>query len=291
MGLPIASRLARGLEALAVADLETERVVAAMGASAAIVGDGTKVQAADVVFLCLPSSETTRSVIERLLASDVTGRTIVDTGAHPPDFVADLASLCGGRSVTYCDAPVFGTPSMAARGELYFLFSGPEAKWGEFSKLAGAVGYRTRYAGPTGTASAIKVLQNALGTANLLAGAEALRVCETARIDSRLFIDVVRECGGIGLSTVFARFAKDMAERRDSGEGRLRIAAKDARSAFELAQRYDVAVPLLETASDQYQRAAHAGRGERQFTDIVELPAPTDSGRTESPRRPNVVKS
>jgi len=208
-----------------------------------------------------------------LLTGGMAGRTIIDIGSYPPDFVAELVSLCAARSVTYCDAPVFGTPSMATRGELYFLFSGPPSKWETFSELVGAVGYRTRYAGPSGAASVVKVLQNALGTANLLAGAEALRVCEAAGIGSRLFIDVVRECGGIGLSTVFDRFAEDMAERHDSGEGRLRIAAKDARSATSLAGSHAVATPLLETVSDQYRQAAQAGMSDRQFTDIIDLPA------------------
>ena len=96
-------------------------------------------------------------------------------------------------------------------------------------------GYRFRYAGAAGCASTVKLLQNALGTANLCAAAEAFQVCEAAAIDTGLFIDVVRECGGIGLSTVFDRFADDMAARRDSGQGRLRIAAKDMKSAVELA--------------------------------------------------------
>lgn len=270
MGLPIAERLASLISDLAVTDPVPARVAALRTRAPAVSDDPERAMAAEVVFLCLPTPDTTRAVVERLLAVKVAGRTIIDFGAQPPDVAEALADQSAAVGAAYCDAPVFGSPQMATRGDLYFLVSGPEAAGGDFAALAASVGYRARYVGPTGTASTIKILQNALGTANLAAAAEALRVCEAAGIETSTFIDVVRECDGIGLSVVFDRFAEDMATRRDSGEGRLRIAAKDSAAAAALAARHGTSAAVLEESAAVFGRAAKAGRSERQFTDIVD---------------------
>ncbi|MGI9368030.1 MAG: NAD(P)-dependent oxidoreductase [Ruegeria sp.] len=282
MGGPIAARMATQFR-LAVADRAQERIDAMLDAekrdrsSSNLMADAAQVAQAKTVFLCLPTPQVTETVIADLLETACKGRQLIDLGAQPPQFVGRMVEICAQHGALYCDSPVFGTPKMAQRGELYFLFSGDEQAATEFRSLIEGLGYRMRYAGPAGAASSIKLLQNALGTANLNIGAEVLRLCEASGIDTGIFIDVVRECGGIGLSTVFDRFAEDMAARKDSGEGRLRIAAKDMRAALDLAQSDGVKVPLLEETGHQFDDAIAAGLGDRQFTSIIELAA--DSGR------------
>lgn len=265
MGLPIARRLAGVLPGLAVVDPNPDRAAAIAADVPAVSTDAT---AAEVAFLCLPSPDITRQVVDRVLAAGV--RLIVDFGAQPPDVAEALAKRCADAGAVYCDTPVFGTPVMAARGDLYFLFSGPDDVAAAFSQLAARAGFRMRHAGPTGAASTIKILQNALGTANLAAAAEALRVCEAAEIGTGTFIEVVKECNGIGLSSVFERYAGDMAARHDSGEGRLRIAAKDSAAAATLADRHGVTAPVLTTAADRFRKAAEAGMAEQQFTQVID---------------------
>lgn len=275
MGMPIAMRLASQLHLLAVADISPERLAAALAAAGpAAVDNPDMMRNAHTVYLCLPSQDATRDVIKEMLQGPAIDRTFIDFGSHPPEFVSRMAHLCDAGSARFCDCPVFGTPSMAMRGELYFLFSGAEQSGQDFNTLASAAGYRMRYAGPTGTASTIKLLQNALGTANLAVAAEVLRLCASTGVDTSLFVDVVRECGGIGLSAVFDRFAEDMAARRDSGEGRLRIAAKDMKAVVEAAATGQVATPLLNETGRQFERALAAGLGERQFTDIIDVEQP-----------------
>jgi 3-hydroxyisobutyrate dehydrogenase-like beta-hydroxyacid dehydrogenase len=86
-----------------------------------------------------------------------------------------------------------------------------------------------------------------------------------------MFIDVVRECGGIGRSSVFDRFAEDMAARRDSGEGRLRIAAKDMSSMIDVASGCAVETPLLKQTESLFRQAIAAGLADCQFTDIIRI--------------------
>lgn len=288
MGGPIAARVATKYR-LAVADRSQPRIDAILdpennGQRAPnLIADAKLVAQAKIVFLCLPTPRDTETIIEDLIESPCADRVLIDLGAQPPQFVGRMRKICAEHGTLYCDSPVFGTPKMAQRGELYFLFSGDEKAAANFRTLAEGLGYRMRYAGPAGTASSIKLLQNALGTANLNIGAEVLRLCEASGIDTGIFINVVRECSGIGLSTVFDRFAEDMAARIDSGEGRLRIAAKDMKAAAELADSRSVEVPLLKETSHQYNDAVAAGLGDHQFTSIIELAAVTaKSGKSET---------
>jgi 3-hydroxyisobutyrate dehydrogenase len=288
MGGPIAARMATQLK-LAVTDISQARIDVVLDSiklghgSSNLVQDVALVASARIVFLCLPNLQVTEAVIADLVKTPCEDRIIIDLGAHPPHFVGRMTQMCQQHGALYCDSPVFGTPKMAERGQLYFLFSGDEQTAAEFRMLAEGLDYRMRYAGPVGTASTIKLLQNALGTVNLAIGAEVLRVCEATGIDTSLFIDVVRECGGIGLSTVFDRFAGDMAARTDSGEGRLRIAAKDMQAAMSVAKSNGVGVPLLNEACHQFDDAIAAGFGDRQFTSIIELATdPANSGKSDT---------
>ena len=268
MGLPIATRLAGVLPGLAVVDANPERAAAVAADVPSVSADAERAEAAEVAFLCLPSPDVTRQVVQRLVEGGC--RLVIDFGAEPPDIAAEFADTCAAAGAVYCDVPVFGSPVMAARGDLYFLFSGPQDIAADFAGLAEAAGFRMRNAGPTGAASTIKILQNALGTANLAAAAEALRVCEAAEIGTETFINVVKECNGIGISSVFERYASDMAARHDSGDGRLRIAAKDSAAAAKLADRHGVNTPVLTTAADRYRKAAEAGMADQQFTQVID---------------------
>ena len=138
--------------------------------SAAAQDDETGLVDAQVAFLCLPHPDAVTQVVGNI-AAQARGqhRTIIDFGAHAPDFAIEVTALCETQNIVYCDAPVFGTLSMAKSGDLYFLFSGPESIFTDFSQLVGRAGYRALCAGDSGMASTVKLLQNALGTVNFLA--------------------------------------------------------------------------------------------------------------------------
>jgi 3-hydroxyisobutyrate dehydrogenase len=272
MGMPIAAAFSEVWEKLIVVDIDSDKAERFCATSRAVAGDVADLAAADVIFLCLPTHDAVDSVLREVFnQDDHRVRTIIDFGAHGPKFVAEIAACCARYIATYCDAPVFGTPSMASDGNLYFLFSGPESLYDAFRADADAAGYRSRHAGAVGAASAVKLLQNALGAINLLAGAEALRICEKAGIGTGLFADVVAECGGIGRSSVFDRFAHVMAQRADIGEGRMRIAAKDMAAATELSHQLGCPAGLLSEATDRYQQAIEAGMGDEQFSNIIKI--------------------
>jgi 3-hydroxyisobutyrate dehydrogenase-like beta-hydroxyacid dehydrogenase len=81
-------------------------------------------------------------------------------------------------------------------------------------------------------------------------------------IDTEMFTEVVNECGGIGGSRFFAKFAADMTMRRENGEGRLRIAAKDMQSAADLVDRTKSNAGLLLYTAAQFKKAYDEGMGE-----------------------------
>jgi 3-hydroxyisobutyrate dehydrogenase-like beta-hydroxyacid dehydrogenase len=269
MGMPIARKLSEVCANLVVSDLDGEKVTAFANTTGGL-SPGRNPADAEVIFICLPTPAAVRAVVEDLVAQPLGGqRIMIDLGSQPPRLVAETAAYCEARGTVYCDAPVFGTPSMADAGNLYFLFSGPDRIYTGFDQLAVSAGFRTRYAGTSGTASTVKVLQNALGTINLMAGAEILRICEETDIDGGMFAAVVGECGGIARSTVFDRFAADMAARRDSGEGRLRIAAKDMRAAAELSRDAGTGATLLTRTAEAFAEAMDAGLADDQFSNII----------------------
>lgn len=265
MGGPIARKLSGSCGKLIVSDPVAERVEELCRQSECRAAGAGGV--AETAFLCLPDQTVVEAVVGQLLQSGT--RTIIDFGAHAPDFVLSISEQCRRQGMEYCDAPVFGTPTMAVQGDLYFLFSGPEATYQRFHALAAQAGFRSRYAGRTGAASTVKLLQNALGSINLLAGAEALKVCEQTGIDTEMFNAVVSECGGIGRSVVMDKYASDMALRSDSGDGRIKIAAKDMKAAAELAAKAGTDAVLIRETAKRYQAAQEAGFENDQVSNVI----------------------
>ena len=76
----------------------------------------------------------------------------------------------------------------------------------------------------------------------------------------------LNEAGGIGGSTYFREHAEDVALGRDSGSGRLRIAAKDMHLVMALARETGLPVPVLTDVDAMYSQAVESGFAEDEYT-------------------------
>ncbi len=276
MGAPLAGRLASaGLTVLAVdpdpaararvSELPSVKIRPTPKAAAAEAG---------VVFTCLAGEDVVRDVYfgaDGIAAAAHAGMVSVDCSTVTPQLAVELGTRMAALGVRHIDAPVFGTTDHAARGDAYFCVSGALDALPVVEPCLRAMGRAVRHAGETGNASRIKLLQNALGYVAAVATAEVLAVARLAGLDLDAFIDVVRECGGIGNSAYFDRFATHVAEGKDGGGGRLAIAAKDIALAVHMAASLRAELPLLSETARAYAEAKAAGLSGHEYTEVARV--------------------
>ncbi len=231
-------------------------------------------QGCNVLFSCLPTLESVRAVYlddTGIAANAQSGLITCECSTITPDLAAELRKAMQERGVRHLDTPVFGTPQHAQAGNLYFLVSGASGPVPQIEPLFQAMGRAHRYVGDTGNANRIKLIQNALGCINAVATAEALAICKNSGIDLLTFVEVVKECDGIGNSTYFDRYAETVARGEDSGGGRLLIAAKDMKLLGDLAAAARVDAPLMAHTERAYAAAREAGLAAAEFTQVGQV--------------------
>ena len=144
-------------------------------------------EAADLVFLSLPSGREVRSVclgdgglIEHLPA----GRTVVDTSTAPPALAREIEGAFAALGVAFADAPVARTRQAAIEGTLSIMVGGDAALVERLRPLLGHIAQDVTHCGPVGSGQAVKILNNMILFQNVRALAESLAIARRQGIDA-----------------------------------------------------------------------------------------------------------
>ncbi len=151
------------------------------------------------------------------------------------------------------EASVIGQNREAKAGHLFFVVSGDDNSVAHAQSVLGLLGHGQVHIGPSGTAAAAKLINNAIGAVTICAIAEAIALAGDLGIDPQAFVRLVDEGKGAGSSVVFERHATHMANWRDSQRPPGPIALKDAQGLAALMGNRRAALPFLAEMVDQYE--------------------------------------
>jgi len=272
IGLPIAENLIKsgyrvlGYRRSSLAELE--KIGGTPARSAADIGEQT-----DIVLTCLPSAEALDDVIQGprgLVHAARPGQIVIELGSHLiPDKERQIEPLAA-KGAIFIDGEVGGTPGMvSARKAVVYLAGDAEA-----AKKAEAVarGFSdvVHYFGPFGAASKVKLVNNLLVAIHIAATAEAMALGLKAGVDVDLMIKAV--AAGSGGSTQFGIRAPWMAQRRFlPAQGDAVGLSHYFELIGDLAKRVGVATPLLDRATELYDRCIDMGLGAHDNAVMVDV--------------------
>lgn len=202
----------------------------------------------DVYLLSLPTSAHVREVIESspgLLTTAAAGSVIVDTSTSDPVVSRELAAKVAAAGLEWLDAPVSGGPKGAASGRLGMLLGGDATTIGRVMPMLEAMSARRTHVGGPGSGHVVKLANNYLCAANLVATAEAVALAAKAGVDPAACLAGLN--GGSGRSAVSEVNFPDwiLSGSFDSGftSGLMR---KDLRLARNVAANLELDLALLE---------------------------------------------
>ena len=255
MGRPMAALLIKAGYDLTVFDVNAkalERFVREEGGTPAetVAELGAGVEAAITM---LPDGKVVREVVTGggnenagLLGSMTEGSILTDMSSSSPTGTQDLGRILAERKIRMLDAPVSGGVARAAEGTLAIMVGGDPEALRLCRPLFEVMGKQIFETGILGSGHAMKVLNNLVSAAGLIAAAEALIVGRRFNLSPAVMVDVLNSSTGRNNSTEnkFKQFI--LSRSFDSGFS-MDLMLKDLSTAVQMAQ--ETGTPALFSAA------------------------------------------
>lgn len=210
-------------------------------------------KAASVTLTMLADADAVTEVAKDALAGSVGEHIWLQMSTIGEAGTERCIELAREHGVSLVDAPVSGTVQPAEEGKLVVMASGPEHVRERLEPVLETIGRRTMWVGEAGMGTRLKVATNSWLASVVEGGAETLALARGMGLDPQLVLDAI---SGGALDVPYLQMkGKAMIEGNFEPSFKLKHAAKDARLAYESAQRRHLDLPLIETVSERLQQA------------------------------------
>ncbi len=224
---------------------------------------------ADVIILCVSTSEVVAETIADLTPNLRRGHIVIDCGTSAPAVTRDLAQLLATKGVAYADAPLTGGPDQAAKGELGVLCGAEAGTFAAIEPVLKCFATTVRHFGPPGSGHTAKLISNFLVTGMIALVTEAFTAARHADLDWRSLYEVMQN--GSGNSGVLHKMMSGaFGEGFDGYRFSIANAAKDIGYYREVAEQLDCGSALIEAVASRFAEAVKAGRGGQNVSRFLE---------------------
>jgi 3-hydroxyisobutyrate dehydrogenase len=219
------------------------------------------VAAADVVITMLADAAAVRGVAlgQGMLGALRPGAVWAQMATIGVQATSDLAAAAARQrpDVAFVDAPVSGSRAPAESGELLILASGPDRARPVLEPVFSAIGQATRWLGPAGAGSRMKIVVNAWLIFLIEGAAEVMALAGALGVDQAAVLGLLSS--GRLAAPAAAGKARKMAAGDDSPDFSLQWATKDAGLALDAADGLGLAG--LAAIRDRWQALVDSGLG------------------------------
>ena len=231
-------------------------------------------EAADLVFLSLPSGREVRAVClgeGGLIAHLPPGRTVVDTSTAPPALAREIAGAFAARGVAFADAPVARTRQAAIEGTLSIMVGGEAVLVEGLRPLLDHMASDVTHCGPVGSGQAVKILNNMILFQNVRALAEGLAIARRQGIAPETFLEAVSRSSGDSFALRNHGMKAILAESFPEDAFPVTYAMKDLDYALELAAEAGIDAEGAALVRTLFVEAVESGLGARYHPVIATL--------------------
>jgi 3-hydroxyisobutyrate dehydrogenase-like beta-hydroxyacid dehydrogenase len=279
MGAGMARNLLNGGFALAVDDLDAERV-AALVADGAVAAQAGPVEE-DVVILSLPAPQHVRAVClgaDGLIARMRPGSTLVNASTVDLPTARNLGGVCAAAGVLYVDGPVTGAADSAASGTLVFMCGATDEALGAAMPQLEAMGTDIVLLGPAPAGTASKLLTNMLCFIHVSALSDSMSLAARCGVDIDRFAALVQGNNCAANSWVARHDLPNILADDDDPSFTLALCTKDLRLIGELEAEVGYSSDFAVAARARFGAAMERfgpETGELAVTRIAETAAET----------------
>ena len=277
MGLPMTRHLVEAGHSVTVASRSPGPVDQAV-AFGARSGDSPKAvaEASEVTILCVPNSPDVVSVVDAMLPALAGGKTVVDCSTIDPDVERAQHERVSATGARYLDAPLSGGTAGAQAGRLTLMVGGSdEVLTATEPALDPFTGLLVHVGGP-GMGQVVKLCNNLLYAAQMLATAEAAALATRSGADPNKVFEVLTHATGdcVAVRTRFPvpGVVADSPASNGWAPGFMTdLMAKDLDLANGYAQQVGVELETTPIARRRLGQASAAGFGREDFSSLAKV--------------------
>ncbi len=277
MGLPMIRHLLEAGHQVTVASRSPGPVQRAVSLGAVDGGSPAGVAGAgEVVFLCVPSSPQVVEVVSAMLPSLGPGKVVVDCSTIDPDVTREQHAIVTDTGAEFLDAPLSGGTAGAEAGTLTLMVGGEEATLARVRPVLDAFAARIVHVGGPGMGQVVKLCNNLIYAAQMLATAEATAMAIKSGVDLVKFHDVLTHATGDCVAVRTRLPVPGVLPESPASNGwrpgfMTDLMAKDLDLALAYGAR--AGVPLMSTATvrQSLTAATVAGYGREDFSSLAKV--------------------
>jgi len=272
MGSGMARRLIVNGFPLAVFNRNAEKSKPFAAEGARVAGSPREAAAnADVIISMVADDVASRSLWlgeNGALAAAKPGTVCIECSTVTVNWVREFATAAAREKCEFLDAPVTGSKSQAASGELNFLVGGDSATLEKARPVLAAMSKAIVHLGPTGSGSLLKLINNFVCGVQIAALAEAMAMIERGGLERAKALEVL--AGGAPGSPLVKAVSARMTTPDFTPNFLLRLMAKDLGYAIQEGGRLSVELLTATAALEDFQRAIATGHGDKDIAAVVE---------------------
>ena len=274
IGSRVVPHLLKAGHDVAVFDLNKEAVaaLAEQGARAAA-SPAEAAKGASIVFLSLPTPQIVRTVVvdeDGVFEGASQGTIVVDHSTIDPETARDLAAAASAAGFAYLDAPVSGGMQGADAGTLSIMIGGEADIIAKVRPVIEAFAGNIFHVGPSGSGQVIKLANNVISAATILALGEGLSATIQAGVDLDTAVDVLAKSSAASLMLT-SYFPRTLFTEERATSFALDFTLKDIRLFLESAVKANLPTPVSNIVGDLHRIGNRDRRGAKDFTSVVEF--------------------
>jgi 3-hydroxyisobutyrate dehydrogenase len=226
---------------------------------------------AQVVIAMLADDQASREVwlgSDGALGAAGAGAVLIESSTVSPAWVSDLAAAANERGLEFLDAPVTGSRTQAAAGQLSFLVGGTDAGVAKATPVLQAMSREIVHLGAVGSGAKLKLINNFLCGVQIASLAEGLTWIERSGLDRDKALAVLKS--GAPGSPLLGAISARMENRNYEVNFLLRLMAKDLSYAETEAAHIGVELSTAQVARGLFDKAIAAGYGEADMSSVIE---------------------
>lgn len=203
-----------------------------------------------------------------VLAGMRPGTVLVESSTVSPAWIEELAAHASDRQGLLLDAPVTGSRTQAASGQLLFLVGGSAEALSRAQPVFSLMSRGVLHVGPTGSGARLKLVNNFVCGVQAAALGEAIAFIERAGLDRDVATGVLTD-GAPGSPLVKTVSARMTQADYDMHFG-LDLMRKDLSYALAEAERWGLSLLTAAAARTRFAEASAAGLGNADFSAVVD---------------------
>jgi 3-hydroxyisobutyrate dehydrogenase len=218
----------------------------------------------DAVVICVSADADVRSVLEQLAPGLRKGALVIDCSTVSAETARWAEQFLAQRSAQFLDAPVSGGVEGAQKGTLAIMTGGDASAFDRAKPILSAMGKTVEHFGPAGSGQATKATNQIMCAGIIRACAEAMAFAGAHQLPLDRVVSTLG--AGAGSSWYFVHRAPNMVRGSYPAGFRIKLHAKDLGICRDMAARFGVSLPVVDSMLDEYAQLMAQGYGDEDIS-------------------------